>query len=241
MQCFYCWSERLMVSVKDLFHRMKRRDFLFWLPPLLSLCFSELRGRHGRISCSVWVGRISGKLREQQQISADVQVSCRFRQKCCETFFTSRPPQCDVVLQLNVQNKIRSNSKIWFLFRILSVWSPVQQRSLLRSPARCQHLLCPSPWQWVSVPSLSVCLSLTISRLLSLLNVPKPVQWYESLRRLTHVIHDSWAAYFIQSLWQERFKHAHGQDGFDLFWCGAVGWLPNKNMLLLAHLFVTLN
>lgn len=169
MQCFYRWSKRLMASMKDLFHRMKRRDFLFWLPALLSLCFSELCGRHGRISCSVWVGRISGKLREQQQISAHVQVSCRFRQKCCETFFTSRPPRCDVVLQLNVQNKIRSNSKIWFLFQILSVWSPVQQRSLLRSPARCQHLLCPSPWQWVSVPSLSVCLLLFLASSLFLM------------------------------------------------------------------------
>lgn len=69
-----------------------------------------------------------------------------------------------LVLQLNVQSETRNGSQEYLIpLLFVAVWSPVHRRSLRRSPVCCQHLLCLSPWQWVSAPPFSGRLSLFLA------------------------------------------------------------------------------
>lgn len=76
--------------------------------------------------------------------------------------------------------KTQEESK--FLSSCVSAWSPVHWHSLLHSPLCCRHLVCRSPWQWVSVPPffhLSASHDFSLSAALLVL---KPVLIYESSR-----------------------------------------------------------
>lgn len=151
-----------------LFVRMKAGYFLHNAGSSVSLpfCLSELCGGHGCVSCSVWVDRTCGKLRAPG-VAADIQVSRRCNRWSC-------PGRL-----VNVLNEGVNYRCVWVTWRVVwsacftwrqpqishhqvrrvhipasacvSVWSPAHRRSRRPSPASCKHLVCPSPWQSVSV------------------------------------------------------------------------------------------